>query len=137
MKTIISKLICCGVVCAFILADVVIGLITAISKHDYQSSKMRTGIWHKVGEILALAVMFGIEWGLPQTGVQFSIPLVYFMSGYLVVMEIGSIFEHLAVMSPEIAKPLSKILKTIQPEEQQPKTEEKQIEEGEENVKGN
>lgn len=78
---------------------------------------MRDGVWHKVGEILALGLMFGIEWGLPQTGIEFSIPLVYFMSGYLVLMEIGSIFEHLSVISPEIAKPLSKILKTIKPEE--------------------
>lgn len=126
MIRIIPKLICCAIVCAFILADVVIGLVTAISQHDYQSSKMRSGIWHKVGEILALGVMFGIEWGLPQTGVQFSIPLVYFMSGYLVIMEIGSIFEHLATMSPEIAKPLSKILRSIQPEdkEDEPKGDE-------------
>lgn len=103
--------------CGFILADVVIGLLTAFSQHNYQSSKMRIGVWHKVGEILALGLMFGIEWGLPQTGIEFSIPLVYFMSGYLVLMEIGSIFEHLSAISPEIAKPLSKILKTIKQEE--------------------
>lgn len=98
------------VMTAFIALDILFGLCKAFSTHTFDSTKMRQGLWHKcalvgVG-ILAYLVELVTQFmdftacGLPS---DFSIPTVAAVTGYVIVMETGSILESLVVMNPELA----------------------------------
>ena len=97
------------VVLVFILADVIVGVIKAAYKTGFKSAKMREGLYHKLGEILA--VIFGVlcELAFPIVGIDIKIPIVSSICIYLVIMETGSIVENLAIISPNIQKILSKV----------------------------
>lgn len=110
----------------FILTDIVFGLFKAFATHSFDSSKMRQGLWHKcaligVG-ILAYMVEIVTQFmdftacGLPS---DFSIPTVMAVTGYVVIMELGSILESLVVMNPELAggRVLSQFDKLVKHEE--------------------
>lgn len=98
------------VMTVFIVLDILFGLCKAFSTHSFDSSKMRQGLWHKcalvgVG-ILAYLVELVTQFmdftacGLPA---DFSIPTVAAVTGYVIVMETGSILESLVVLNPELA----------------------------------
>lgn len=97
------------VVLVFILVDLIVGVIKAGYKTGFKSAKMRQGLYHKLGEILA--VIFGVlcELAFPIVGIDIKIPIVSSICIYLVIMETGSIVENLAIISPNIQKILSKV----------------------------
>ena len=97
------------VVLVFILVDIIVGVVKAAYKTGFKSAKMREGLFHKLGEILA--VVFGAlcELAFPIVGIDIKIPIVSTICIYLVIMETGSIVENLAVISPNIQKILSKV----------------------------
>ena len=97
------------VVLIFIAADILVGIIKAAYKIGFKSAKMREGLYHKLGEILA--VIFGAlcELAFPIVGINIKIPIVSSICIYLVIMETGSIVENLAVISPNIQKILAKV----------------------------
>lgn len=88
--------------CSAILADIVTGLIKAFYEHDFQSSVMRQGLFHKLGELLALGILYGAQIALPMIGVEAHLPLFPAGVGYCVLMEIGSIVENLRAFTPGI-----------------------------------
>lgn len=77
---------------------------------------MRDGLYHKLGEILA--VIFGVlcELAFPTVGIDIKIPIVSSICIYLVIMETGSIVENLAIISPNIQKILSKVFSAYKEE---------------------
>ena len=93
----------------FILMDILTGLVKALTKGDFNSQKMRVGLMHKAGELLAVALGFAIDWSLPIMGVQMSISWLSFVSIYIVLMEVASIIENIGVMCPPVGKALSKV----------------------------
>lgn len=114
------------VMLCFIALDIIFGLFKAFATHSFDSTKMRQGLWHKcaligVG-ILAYLVEIVTQFmdftacGLPQ---DFSIPTVMAVTGYVVIMELGSILESLVVMNPELAggRILSQFDKLVKHEE--------------------
>ena len=93
----------------FILMDILTGLVKALTKGDFNSQKMRVGLMHKAGELLAVALGFAIDWSLPIMGVQMSISWLSFVSIYIVLMEVASIIENIGIMCPPVGKALSKV----------------------------
>ena len=93
----------------FILMDILTGLVKALTQGDFNSKKMRVGLMHKAGELLAVALGFAIDWSLPIMGVQMSISWLSFVSIYIVLMEVASIIENIGVMCPPVGKALSKV----------------------------
>lgn len=113
----------------FVALDVIFGLCKAFSTHTFDSSKMRQGLWHKcaligvdlMAYITELACQFmdfsaiGLE--------DFTVPIVGAVTGYIVLMELGSILESLCVMNPELAGgrilgQFDKLLKTAKGEDE-------------------
>ena len=45
-----------AITCAFIVLDFATGLIKAVATDKFKSSMMRQGLFHKVGEILCVAL---------------------------------------------------------------------------------
>lgn len=93
----------------FILMDILTGLVKALTKGDFNSQKMRVGLMHKAGELLAVALGFAIDWSLPIMGVQMSISWLSFVSIYIALMEVASIIENIGIMCPPVGKALSKV----------------------------
>ena len=93
----------------FILMDILTGLVKALTKGDFNSQKMRIGLMHKAGELLAVALGFAIDWSLPIMGVQMNISWLSFVSIYIVLMEVASIIENIGIMCPPVGKALSKV----------------------------
>lgn len=56
------------VVAAAILADIITGLLKAFYTKSFKSSVMRQGLFHKLGELIAIGVLYGAQIALPRVG---------------------------------------------------------------------
>ena len=95
----------------FIVFDIISGLVGAFMNGTYSSTKMRQGLFHKVGEILSICFSYACEYSLPFVGIEVNIPICQSVLVYIIIMEIGSIIENLTTISPELKAILSKTFK--------------------------
>ena len=91
-----------------ILLDIITGLIKAFYTKNFQSSVMRQGLFHKLGELLAMGILYGAQIALPIIGVDAHLPLFPAGVGYCVLMELGSILENLRAFTPGLDTILGK-----------------------------
>lgn len=96
-------------VLVFIGADVVSGMVKAFSTTGFDSSVMRQGFYHKLGEVLAVGLLEAADFYLPIVGVSVNVSFSAIGCAYFVLMEIGSIIENIGTINPELAGPLTKI----------------------------
>ena len=61
---------------------------------------MRQGLFHKLGELIAVGILYGAQISLPKIGVDANLPLFTVGCGYCVLMELGSILENLRAFTP-------------------------------------
>jgi hypothetical protein len=99
-----AELCAFGITAILIAMDYISGIAAAASRGDLQSSKMREGLWHKLGEVgtILLAYLVAEEGhyiGLPYQ-IDLLIPAVII---WLSVMEITSILENLTLLNPDLA----------------------------------
>ena len=108
------------IVLIFISFDILFGLLQAVTNQTFQSSMMRQGLFHKLGEILCY--IFGVvcDAALPLVDIMVPFPLAGAITIYIVVMEIGSILENLSKVSPVMAKYLGFIFEKLRPPEDLP-----------------
>lgn len=87
---------------AFILFDMVTGLIKAFMRKNYTSTVMREGLFHKVGSILC--VVFGVLVDYAQTFIDLgvSVPVATSICAYIILMECGSAVENVCEINPDI-----------------------------------
>ena len=104
------------VVLVFIALDVVTGIAKAFATTGFDSSIMRQGFFHKLGEIFAVALSMLADIGLPDIGVPLDVQLSGLCCAYLVLMEIGSIIENIGAINPELVGPLNKIFAKLRGE---------------------
>lgn len=97
------------VVLVFVALDIVTGLAKAFATSGFDSSFMRQGFWHKLGEIMAVALALAVDYGLPQVGIPLDVHLSGVCCTYLVLMEIGSVIENIGHINPDLVGPLNKI----------------------------
>lgn len=90
----------------FIMFDVITGYAQAIANKNIQSSKMRTGFWHKLAILFAL-MLAGVLDVLMGQGIMIetglSAPIFEAACVYVIVMELSSILENIKKMNPELA----------------------------------
>lgn len=98
-------------VLVFIGMDVVSGMVKAFSTTGFDSSVMRQGFYHKLGEVLAVGLLAAADFYLPIVGVNVNADVSFSAIGcaYFVLMEIGSIIENIGTINPELVGPLTKI----------------------------
>lgn len=97
-------------VLVFIGMDVVSGMIKAFSTTGFDSSVMRQGFYHKIGEVLAVGLLAAADFYLPIVGVNVNVSFSAIGCAYFVLMEIGSVIENIGTINPELVGPLTKIL---------------------------
>lgn len=96
----------------FIAADYLTGIAKALYSQSLDSGKMRSGLFHKLGFVGALALGYacqiGVNWGF--FGEEFSAVFAG-ITVWVLITEAISIFENLCEISPELAKsPLAGLL---------------------------
>lgn len=96
-----------------IVLDFATGIAKAIMQHNFTSSAMREGLYHKSAELCAVVLGFYVQFALPRIGVTVSFPVAAFLMAYIVVMEIGSIIENLGIINPDLVGPLSVVFEKI------------------------
>lgn len=114
------------IVLIFIAFDVLTGWLKALTTGTTDSSIMRKGLFHKLGEIVAIIFGYVCEYTMPYVGVQISVPFAVAIGTYIILMETASIVENIAIMNPKLAKILSNVFskETINlPEESVPEDE--------------
>lgn len=104
---------------SFIAFDVLSGLVGALKNGNYQSSVMREGLFHKMGEILAIGFSFGCEYMFPYVGITVNLPICKSVLIYIIFMETGSIIENLTIISPELKSILGKTFKSYSNDSEQ------------------
>lgn len=112
------------ITCLFIFADIVTGLIKALSTGTYDSSKMRAGLFHKLGELMAWLLFLGIDEFCPRLDIMLPFRLTNAITVYIVIMEIGSAIENIGIINPDIGKYLSHVFEKLK--SANPETEEKE-----------
>lgn len=104
---------CWAIVAAAVLMafDVLTGLLGALVRHAFSSTKMREGLGHKAMLVLVVALAFlvqGFAGHVADLG--FSVPLILPACVYIVLMEVASVLENVSLAYPELAEtPLFKL----------------------------
>ena len=87
--------------CIMMAADVVVGFVGAAIRHDISSTKMREGIGHKVMMLTLIAVAYVLGVGLTHvSGIQSEVPSTEVVCWYIIIMELASIIENIAMAWP-------------------------------------
>lgn len=104
----------------FIVLDILTGWIKALSTGTTNSSIMRVGLYHKLGEVLAIGFGYVCELSFPYVGISLSVPLVESIATYIILMEVASIVENITKINPHLAEILGKIFKKEDDDENNP-----------------
>ena len=86
----------------FISLDFATGLLKSIAKKDFESSKMREGLFHKVGSIIAIVLGVLVEQAATYIDIGVNVEVATAICGYIIIMEIGSIIENIGAINPEL-----------------------------------
>ena len=87
----------------FICFDFLSGFIQAVANKNVQSEKLRKGLFHKCGFVLAMVFGLLCEWSLQFVDLGFNVPIAIAICVYIILTEITSILENLGKLSPELA----------------------------------
>ena len=87
----------------FILLDFISGFIQAVANKELHSDKLRKGLFHKCGFILAIVFGLLCEWSIQFVDLGFDVPIAIAICAYIILTEITSIIENLGKLSPELA----------------------------------
>lgn len=91
-----------AVTAGFIVLDVISGAIKAVKRKEWNSTVMREGLFHKMGFVLIVALAVLCDYGQAFLDIGFTIPITSGVCTYVIVTEIGSIVENVAVINPAL-----------------------------------
>lgn len=86
---------------AFILLDMITGLVKAFKEKTYTSTVMREGLYHKSGSVLVIVFATLVDYAQSLVDLGYSVPVAIPVCVYIIAMEIGSIIENLCTINPE------------------------------------
>ena len=87
---------------AFNALDIVTGVIAALRKKDVQSTKLRDGLFKKVGFILCYFVAWLIDTQGALIGFEVSVKILPVIIIYVCTTELVSILENICKINPDI-----------------------------------
>lgn len=87
----------------WIVLDIVSGTIKAIKLHELDSTKMREGIFNKIGYVLCITVGVGIDYTMMYVNIGYEIPILEGICIMIILTEIISIGENIVKINPSLA----------------------------------
>ena len=91
------------IACAFMLLDLITGFVQACVNKCVESSKMKCGLWHKCGFLLAIIFGMLCEYAMNYVNLGFYVPIQDTVCLFVILTEIISNLENLGKISPELA----------------------------------
>lgn len=92
-----------GLALFLMVLDYFTGVLKALKQHDLQSSKMRDGLWHKLGFACALLLGEALDLASSHVSLPFAGAILPAVAVYIIVTEVTSILENLKEISPELS----------------------------------
>lgn len=106
-----------GLSCVFMLLDIVSGFMGALKNRCVNSSKMRDGIFNKAALLIVVFVAWLVEFTVRHVpGLGFDMPLLIPVCVIVILMEVASVMENVAKISPTLAG--SRLLKFFDSEKE-------------------
>lgn len=87
---------------AMMVLDVLFGFVQAVKNGSVDSTKMRDGLFHKLGFIGAIVVAYLCEYALLYIDLGFSAPIVVPVCSFIILTELVSVLENLVKLTPEL-----------------------------------
>lgn len=87
---------------AFVALDFITGMVKAFCNKSFTSTKMRQGLYHKVGLVLCIILGVLIDYAQEYLSLGISLPVAATICVYIVLMEISSIMENILEINPEL-----------------------------------
>lgn len=87
---------------AFNLVDLLTGIVSAIKDKEIKSSRLRDGLFKKVGFILCYAVAWGIDAYGYLVGFNPGVPILPVVVLYACTTELVSILENISKINPDL-----------------------------------
>lgn len=87
----------------FMLLDLITGFTQACVNKCVDSTKMKQGLWHKCGFMLAIIFAILCEYAMQFVDLGFAVPVQYAVCVFIIFTEIISNLENLGKISPELA----------------------------------
>lgn len=91
-----------AITAAFIVLDMLTGIVKAFKEKSYCSSVMREGLFHKCGSVLCVAFATLIDYAQRFLDLGVVVPVAIGVCTYIILMETGSIIENVCAINPEI-----------------------------------
>ena len=95
-----------AVALVFNATDLVTGIISAIKKHDLQSSKLRDGIFKKVGFLICYFLALMIDLYGSEVGFNLNVELLPVVLGFVCLTETISVIENLSKITDIVPEKL-------------------------------
>ena len=92
----------CIVVFGFIAIDCTTGIIKAVKNKKFTSSIMREGLFHKIGNILAVLLGIYVDYAMSIIDFGVNVPIAIPICVYISTMELGSIIENIGEINPSL-----------------------------------
>lgn len=86
----------------FMLLDFASGIAKALATGTFKSTKMREGLYHKVGLIICMVMGWGVDFAQRYLDIGITVPVFTAICAYIVLMEIFSIIENVCEINPDI-----------------------------------
>lgn len=98
-----------------IALDVIVGFSNAVAHGEVSSSKMRSGLWHKLGSMFLILVADVVDGSLlGGVDLGFKSPVLVAVCLYIALMEVTSVLENITKLNPELGNnPLVSRLKSV------------------------
>lgn len=95
-----------AVALVFNATDLVTGIISALKGHDLQSSKLRDGIFKKVGFVICYFLALMIDLYGSEVGFKLNVELLPVVLGFVCLTETISVIENLAKITDIVPEKL-------------------------------
>lgn len=82
--------------------DLLTGVLGAIKNHDIQSSKLRDGVFKKVGFIICYALALIIDVYGSNIGLNIGVKILPIIVAYIIFTECVSIIENISIINPDL-----------------------------------
>lgn len=96
--------------------DILTGTIMAAKNRELDSSKMREGIYKKLGNCILVVCAYGMDYAQAAYGISFGVDVFTCVCVGITVMEFISILENVGKINPDLIKLIRPYLKKLKEE---------------------
>lgn len=104
-----------GLPCVMMAVDVITGYIAAMFNNSVDSTRLKKGLYGKLGEVVAIIVGFIAQYAIlvfgdVPLGFQVDMPIGITVCAYIFLMELISVIENIGCMNPAIGEKMVDVL---------------------------